>query len=507
MSIFSKVAMRKPSYNTFDLSHTKKLSTKIGALTPVACIDLVPGDRIMIDSASMVRFAPMVAPVMHRFDVYLHYFFVPNRIMWPNWETFITGGEDGTDTTVPPYFIISEGLDEGTNGDYLGLPTHSPGTNDLLVSAFPIRGYELIFLEYFRDQNLQDLVIPPLEDGPNNAANRYLSAPFNRAWKKDYFTSALPWTQRGPEATIPIGEITRFEIADDSAGSDWPNGSAILSNPADKPGVLYVDATTPRTDLVGIANETSINDLRRAFRLQEFLEKNARGGARYTEVVLAHFGVRSSDARLQRPEFIGGSKTPITVSEVLQTSGSATDEATGYTPTPQGNMSGHAVSVGGTKKFAYRAEEHGYFYCLMSVMPQPAYQQGVPRHFTRLDKLDYYWPSFANIGEQPIYNQELYFSETDADNDNIFGYTPRYAEYKYHPSTVHGNFRSQLDFWHAGRKFATRPALNADFIQCKADETSRIFAVTDDTVDTLWCQVAHNIKARRPMPYFGTPAI
>lgn len=497
--------MRKPRYNTFDLSHTKKLSANIGELTPVLCMDLVPGDTVRLSSAQMVRFAPLVAPVMHRFDVYLHYFFVPNRIMWPNWETFITGGREGDDTTVPPFFNLSAGLSPGTLGDYLGLPTHAAGTTEMQVSAFPINGYERIFAEYYRDQNLQDFEPADLNDGGQLGAERYTSSPFNRAWKKDYFTSALPWTQRGPEATIPLGGVSTFDIAPDSAGSDFPQGSEIRVNTADKPGQIYVNATTPRTDLIGEVDPTSINDLRRAFRLQEFLEKNARGGARYTEVVLSHFGVRSSDARLQRPEFIGGSKTPIQISEVLQTSGSPSD--TEYTPTPQGNMAGHGISVGGSQSFAYRAEEHGYLYAIMSVMPQPAYQQGIPKHFLRLDKLDYYWPSFANIGEQPIEDRELYWDPNGGVNNlDVFGYTPRYAEYKYMPSTVHGDFRDTLDFWHAGRVFATKPGLNSQFIQCEASEVERIFAVTDGS-NKLWCQVAHNIKARRPMPYFGTPTI
>lgn len=501
MSIFSQVSLRKPKTNTFDLSHTKKLSTQIGKLTPVLCMDLVPGDYVKLNSAAMVRFAPLVAPVMHRFDAYIHFFFVPNRIMWPQWEEFITGGPDGNDNTVPPYFNIN-GLEPGTIGDYLGIPTHPAGTKQMRVSAFQINGYERIYAEYFRDQNLIDFEPADLTNGGQSSANRYLNQPFRRAWKKDYFTSALPWTQRGPEATIPLGAVKEFVVQQDSEGVSFPNGAQLRINPADKPGTLYVSGTTPRTDLEGVTEPTAINDLRRAFRLQEFLERNARGGARYTEVVLSHFGVKSSDARLQRPEFIGGSKTPIQISEVLQTA-PPTEQAN----SPQGNMAGHGISVGGSQTFAYRAEEHGFLYGILSVMPQPAYQDGLPKQFSRLDRLDYYWPSFANLGEQQILNKELFWSPTDDENDDIFGYTPRYAEYKYMPSTVHGDFRTTLDFWHAGRKFSTRPALNSDFVDCHNSEVDRIFAVVDPSLHKLWIQVAHQIKARRPMPYFGTPTI
>ena len=253
------------------------------------------------------------------------------------------------------------------------------------------------------------------------------------------------------------------------------------------------------------ATAASINELRRAFRLQEWLERNARGGSRYIEVILAHFGVQSSDARLQRPEFLGGSATPMSISEVLQTSNTA-EGPTSADETPQGNMAGHAVSVGSSNRVAYKCEEHGYIIGIMSVMPKSAYQQGVPKHFTKFDKFDYFWPSFANIGEQAIQKKELYNDITDGKNDETFGYTPRYAEYKYIPSTVHGEMRKSLDFWHMGRIFASRPELNQDFIEMDHTEVSRIFAVEADSED-VYVYLHNHIKARRPMPYFGTPTI
>lgn len=505
MSIFSQVAMRKPRHNTFDLSHDKKLTLDIGKLVPVACIDLVPGDRITISSSSLVRFQPLVAPVLHRFDVFIHYFFVPNRIMWDQWEEFITGGRDGDLAPSPPFINWPDPSGTGTVADYLGIPSAPAGSEQMEVSAFPDNGYCKIFEEYYKDNNLSDYEAPTLIAGNGNVESRMRSLPFQRSWYKDYFTSALPWTQRGPEATIPLGTVDTFQVQPDSEGTDWPNGAQILSNPADKPGTLYVGGSTPRTDIEGLVDPTSINDLRRAFRLQEFLEKNARGGARLTEVILSHFGVKSSDSRLQRPEFIGGMRTPIQISEVLQTS--STNDSQGPVDTPQGNMAGHGISVGNSGKFSYFAEEHGYFYAIMSVMPKPAYQQGIPRHFLRKDKYDYYWPSFANIGEQPIYNKELYWDADDGANDDVFGYAPRYSEYKYIPSTVHGDFRTNLDFWHAGRIFASRPTLGATFVQVRNAEVDRIFAVTSEDSQKLYAQVHHQITAKRPMPYFGVPTI
>ena len=240
---------------------------------------------------------------------------------------------------------------------------------------------------------------------------------------------------------------------------------------------------------------TSINELRRAFRLQEWLERNARGGTRYIEQILAHFGVKSSDARLQRPEYITGVKTPVVISEVLNTTGIDGE-------LPQGNMAGHGVAVTTGKFGSYFCEEHGWIMGIMSVMPKTAYQQGIPKMFQKFDNLDYYWPSFANIGEQEVKQSEI-FAFTANDN-NTFGYVPRYAEYKYMPSRVAGEFRTSLDYWHLGRKFDTQPTLNQTFIECDPSATKRIFAV-EEGADTLYCHVLNKIQAIRPMPKFGTP--
>jgi len=514
--------MPRPQTNTFDLSHDRKFSGKIGELMPISVMEVVPGDKFNIKATNLTRFAPLITPIMHKASVYCHFFFVPNRILWPNWENFISGGEDGlsdptfptVDLTIPTQYGVQ------TLADYLGLPTGSQISN---VSALPFAAYQKIYQDYYRDENLITKTDVTLSDGTqSNTDTIELSSMKKRAWQHDYFTSALPWTQRGPEATIPLGttaplryitggdtyfknkntgvkftslDTGTYPIETDATGSTVIPGWSGTPFNIDNSESLEADLST--------ATASSINDLRRAFRLQEWLERNARGGARYIEIITAHFGVRSSDARLQRPEFLGGSSTPITISEVLQTSNTA--GATGADATPQGNMAGHGVSVGSSNYVSYRAEEHGYIIGIMSVMPKTAYQQGVPKHWKKLDKFDYYWPSFANIGEQPIYNEELYHQNNPTDAE-VFGYTPRYAEYKYIPSTVHGTFRTSLDFWHMGRIFSTKPTLNADFIECDSAEVDRVFNVPSGD-EHLYVYLHNEVKATRLMPYFGTPTI
>jgi hypothetical protein len=513
--------MPRPQTNTFDLSHDRKFSGKIGELMPISVMEVVPGDKFDIKATNLTRFAPLITPIMHKASVYCHFFFVPNRILWPNWENFISGGEDGLADPTFPVVNLTVPTQYGvqTLADYLGLPTGSQLTD---VSALPFAAYQKIYQDYYRDENLITKTDVTLSDGTQSASDTIeLSSMKKRAWQHDYFTSALPWTQRGPEATIPLGSTAPIiynnpssnptEIRDhstgglitgvtfDAASAFYTDANGWLKTNLPDPKNVDIDSSSNYLADLSTATASSINDLRRAFRLQEWLERNARGGARYIEIITAHFGVRSSDARLQRPEFLGGSSTPITISEVLQTSANANE------PSPQGNMAGHGVSVGSSNYVSYRAEEHGYIIGIMSVMPKTAYQQGVPKHWKKLDKFDYYWPSFANIGEQPIYNEEIYH-QNNATDAEVFGYTPRYAEYKYIPSTVHGTFRTSLDFWHMGRIFANKPTLNQDFIECDSAEVDRVFNVQSGE-EHLYVYLHNEVKATRLMPYFGTPTI
>lgn len=347
----------------------------------------------------------------------------------------------------------------------MGVPPNTGTGITQALNALPIAAYQAIYNEYYRDENLVTEVDYTLADGNNTGDVVDLVKMRQRAWEHDYFTASLPFAQKGTAVDIPIGSI------DSDVAVNW-NSDETASNQIQ----AYINGTlvgnlgvgnTQGVSTIGTPKliaktsdldiqPTTINDLRRAFRLQEWLEKNARGGTRYIENILMHFGVRSSDKRLQRPEYITGLKTPVIISEVLNTS--ATDQE------PQGNMAGHGVAVSTGKYGNYFCEEHGYIIGIMSVMPQPAYQQGIPKTYLKSDPLDFFWPSFAHIGEQPVTNNELYAYTATA--EDTFGYVPRYAEYKYQASRVAGDFRTILDYWHLGRIFATQPALNDTFIEC-----------------------------------------
>ena len=517
--------------SAFDLSREQKLSCKLGELVPTYLEEVLPGDQFRVKTESLVRFAPMLAPVMHRVDVFMHYFFIPNRIIWSEWEDFISGDRDGDITGVPITFptVNANGswasvAADNKLADYLGLPVQELGNNltpAFPVSQLPFRAYQQVYNDYYRDPNLEDEV--DFSTYTNFIQLR------NRKWEKDYLTSALPFVQRGVAAGVPIDVNYSPQSSAYLAmtGTTNPDGSVQPGT-----GTLDTSASNLRANIVGgnggnidsgnLANRPTrienlsssldfqINELRKASALQRWLEKQALGGYRYIETIYSHFGVKSSDRRLQRAEYLGGGKTPVLISEVLNTSATTYDN----TEMPQGTMTGHGISAGESISFQTSIEEHGYIMGIMSIMPKPVYMNGVHRHWLRNDKFDYFWPELANLGEQEVKDVEVMVTDNAVTNDSTFGYQQRYAEYKYGRSTVHGDFRNTLDYWHMARKFAkdgsgNGPGLNAAFMDCDHfdDTISNVFAVDDAQVDTCWVQLYHDVKARRPMPYFANPSL
>lgn len=529
MSIFNKILIRKPKKSVFNLSHEVKLTMNMGTLVPFMCEEVLPGDTWQVDTEMFIRFSPLVAPIMHRVNVKSYFLFCPNRLIWEDWRDFITGGEDGTFTAVPPFIRIQAStfpindswknslISNGSLMDYFGMPTKEKNATlgtSYNVSALPFRAYNLIWNEYFRNQNLQNARVISLNSGEQTNPEGLMEL-LHKNWELDYFTSALPFAQRGPVVPIPLdgdlsvqfkpGPMAQAKNVNGQTGTNLADGRVNLEGSVNKG--LYDDGGTPMTidnssnlhvPINSNSLSSNINDLRTAYRLQRWLENNARAGSRYIEQILSHFGVRSSDARLQRPEFLGGGQSPVIISEVLQNSQTSSTS-------PQGNMAGHGVSVGNTHKFRKYFEEHGFIIGLMCVIPRTSYQDGFRKQFIREDKFDYYFPEFANLGEQAIEKRELYFnpSSNSAPDTSLFGYQQRYSEYRYIPSSVHGDFKGNLSYWHLGRKFSETPSLNSSFVTC--NPRTNIFAVTDNSVDHLWVQLYNNVTAKRAMPKFVIP--
>lgn len=531
-NLFKAVPIQKPKRNLFDLSHEVKTSMRFGYLYPVLLMDCLPGDTIRDQMTAMVRFAPMLSPVYHKINVTTHFFFVPNRLLTDSWEDFITGGQDGLVAPTLPYITPSgigasriAKMQKGSLWDYLGLPTaYSPATlSTQHISVLPFRAYTKIFNDYYRDPNLEtEVVLNEASTGDVSTLSRDLVMDLRlRGWDKDYFTAALPWAQRGAEVLMPLagtGDVTYKQVSSvfkaagtfADAGSMGVNGVGELmsdfAGTADRSRIENIDEVTFDNTTV------SINDFRRSLAIQKWLENNARGGGRYIEQVQSHFAVRVPDYRLQRAEYLGGGVQPVVISEVLATASTESATSPG-TPVPVGDMAGHGLSIGKSNRFTYRCQEHGYVIGIMSIMPVPSYQLGIEKHWLRADKFDFAWPELAHLGEQEIQSKELFFDfETSGEsaNDAVFGYIPRYSEYKFKNDRFTGDFRDTLAFWHLGRIFNDRPQLDNAFLRCNddaEDEASmrRIFAVQSG--DYLWVQLFHRLTAKRPLPYFGVPQL
>lgn len=552
-TLFTRVKTPKPPVNKFDLSHDKMLTAGMGKLYPVLCQEMVPGDRFRVQSDMMCRTVPLVSPAFGSLKAYIHYFFVPNRLLWDQWEDFITGGEDGTDRPVPPYvtygdlitdqknrFSQTKNVGQGSLFDYFGIPVvddaSGAGANSTPVSLLPFRAYALIWNEYYRDQNvdteenIETNKGGRIALGGNGQFSFWYHQLHRRRWLKDYFTSALPTPQRGPDVMLPIQGQANVQLDPDwqaaNAGSrttpifrdlDYAASGAELTQPgmlygsasggqtrysfgADKPdGLAHHLVYDPNGSLsadLASATAVTINDLRRAIALQKFYEISARAGSRYKEMIMGHFHVTPSDARLDRPEYLGGGVSTINVTEVPQTS------ATGDV-SPQGNLAGKGFGIGRSNRSSFFAEEHGWLIGILSIIPDAVYFQGINKMWNRLNQEDYYWPSFAHLGEQPILKSELYAPFNQDTHDQLFGYAPRYAEYKYSPNTIHGEFRTTLANWTFARKLSSAN-LNSEFLA--VPDINNPYAVQDDS-DKYLIWISHRIDALRPMPYYGTPSI
>lgn len=539
---FTRVKALKPPKSVFDLSYEKKFDFDFGQLIPVCCEEMVPGDLFKVGNEIVIRFQPMFAPILQEINCYVHYFFVPTRLIFDGWEEFITGGEDGPDFNndsgpVLPRFNPSFSSDQDVTDavgpyslyDYFGFPILSnpdissygsysyPGRSTSSDSssyyfrplAFPWRCVNLIWNEYYRDENMQSE--RDLDD---------YTVPL-RNWSKDYFTSSLFAQQRGVAPALPLSgiipvtfsgpaEIPVNALYGNTDGGITPDPNDLGYN--DSGDVLPISARG-RLGSINLNNGSAtadVSDLRAIFQVQKWMERNMRAGVRYTEFLHSHFSVSPRDDRLQRPEYLGGSKSPIIVSEVIQNSNNSSSGTS--TGSGTGSLYGKGITADRNFVCKYHAKEYGYLVGLLSVMPKPTYQQGVDRQWLRKSRWDFYFPEFAHLSEQEVKTEELFAFAGDTSsggigNDWKFGYQARFNEMRANKSKVCGSLRDSLDYWHLGRKFDTVPQLNSDFITCdpSRDDLKRIFQVQN--VPGMICNFANIITAVRPIPKFGEPGL
>lgn len=540
----------KPKKNKFDLSHEVKMSSKMGYLYPCFIQEVIPGDSYRVETQGLHRLSPLLAPPMQRIDWKVDYFYVPYRLVWSEWKDFITGGEDGTELPSFPRVEVNttfknNHLSKGSLADYMGVPITLPtdsvfdstgtsgNTNNQHLSLLYFRAYQLIWHEYFRDQNVgaeyTQFVSSGIVSNTTDIEEQFTLRRSN--WEKDYFTSALPFLQRGAEITLPLGA---------TADVEWKEGQTqyltklrkedgnfllgyseidVLNNPGgiggkvgsyslkarDTLGTSYINLNLDGSENYQVdlstATSATINELRKATALQRWLELMARGGSRYREQIHTLFGERIPDYTVQVPQHLGGGKVPIMMSEVIaQAQESATSER------PLGSLGGHGIGVFDNIGFTQSFDEHGVILGVCRTIPKNnVYKQGLSRFFQKFDKFDHYFPQFANLGEQEIYNKEIYIKGNATTDDAVFGYQQRYAEYKYACSRIAGDFRDTLNYWELSREFTDYPVLNQSFIECNPDD--RIFAITDANEDKIWSSLYHKVDAIRPIPYHSNPSL